>query len=457
MQQRHTPHSLTTFPSDGPKNFKYCSEVAQASLTTTRKEGELCPTLIHVNGIRFETDRISLLQSKIRSLDRQDREQSVVLLSRYPEAIPLLIEALDDSSPIVRKHALLALGHHHAYSTVEHINQLSSDEDPAVRSAVNSVLEVLSPPSLSSVGGESTTLSVYDSFPLAEERPHKNIAVGQTEKNFPIFSQKLSNSAFTSIKATLQHLQSCIRSNNYYTSYLSPDQIDRNHAVTTHNGRALRFGCQGTLTNEDFDNLFLNWDGICYWCSEEVPSSDTHVDHYIPLSRLGPNIPENLVIACSDCNLKKNAKDPLEFAQLIGKTESETKLIKILSAAKIERLVYEQHRSNKPKYDPVTRIVYIENYAAFVFAPTFFDDRMLGLYREVPHNKRVFHKFSSFAPLNTYWLVDEPYAHPLINGIEKLGGRIAFIIPEYSSKKFKKPIAHPGFDRATLHLFRGKD
>jgi 5-methylcytosine-specific restriction endonuclease McrA len=57
---------------------------------------------------------------------------------------------------------------------------------------------------------------------------------------------------------------------------------------------------------------------ICYWCGVGC-SANFHIDHYVPLSRGGKHEISNLVIACKACNLKKNAKDPYDFAKLSGR------------------------------------------------------------------------------------------------------------------------------------------
>ncbi|NMZ77494.1 hypothetical protein HBO32_30830 [Pseudomonas nitroreducens] len=57
---------------------------------------------------------------------------------------------------------------------------------------------------------------------------------------------------------------------------------------------------------------------VCYWCSK--PCGDNyHVDHYQPLARGGKHVISNLVIACPNCNHRKNAKDPYEFAASMGR------------------------------------------------------------------------------------------------------------------------------------------
>jgi 5-methylcytosine-specific restriction endonuclease McrA len=57
---------------------------------------------------------------------------------------------------------------------------------------------------------------------------------------------------------------------------------------------------------------------VCYWCGGKCAKGFT-VDHYTPLAKGGKHEAENLVIACRPCNAKKNAKDPLEFAQSVGR------------------------------------------------------------------------------------------------------------------------------------------
>jgi len=57
---------------------------------------------------------------------------------------------------------------------------------------------------------------------------------------------------------------------------------------------------------------------ICYWCGTKC-AENHHVDHYVPLSKGGAHELSNLVIACGPCNLRKNAKDPLDFAKEVGR------------------------------------------------------------------------------------------------------------------------------------------
>lgn len=58
----------------------------------------------------------------------------------------------------------------------------------------------------------------------------------------------------------------------------------------------------------------------CYWCSKIITKkNDKCYDHYYPLSRGGDNLIENIVISCRKCNAKKHAKDPIKFANEMGR------------------------------------------------------------------------------------------------------------------------------------------
>jgi 5-methylcytosine-specific restriction endonuclease McrA len=57
---------------------------------------------------------------------------------------------------------------------------------------------------------------------------------------------------------------------------------------------------------------------ICHWCGVECAKTFA-VDHYYPLSKGGKHEVDNLVIACKPCNSRKSAKDPIEFANSIGR------------------------------------------------------------------------------------------------------------------------------------------
>lgn len=75
---------------------------------------------------------------------------------------------------------------------------------------------------------------------------------------------------------------------------------------------------QGNVTSDYLVKLKLNAKK-CYWCNCNLKNKTTHIDHYVPLSNGGTHTTDNLVVSCSKCNLSKNAKDPLEFANSLGR------------------------------------------------------------------------------------------------------------------------------------------
>lgn len=80
------------------------------------------------------------------------------------------------------------------------------------------------------------------------------------------------------------------------------------------NRRARIKSVGGVHTKEDVLRLIEGQKGHCWWCSKKIPKGKHHVDHRIPIARGGSNGPENLVITCAPCNLKKNMKMPWEMA-----------------------------------------------------------------------------------------------------------------------------------------------
>ena len=53
----------------------------------------------------------------------------------------------------------------------------------------------------------------------------------------------------------------------------------------------------------------------CYWCGRPLlsPPVASHLDHVIPRALGGADTRDNLVCACTDCNLSKGAKLPWEW------------------------------------------------------------------------------------------------------------------------------------------------
>lgn len=84
--------------------------------------------------------------------------------------------------------------------------------------------------------------------------------------------------------------------------------------VYYNNRRALIIGVEATLTQEEWNEIWTEFDGKCFWCN----GSATAMDHIVPLQprnngTRGHHIKSNVVPACLPCNSKKSNKDPLVY------------------------------------------------------------------------------------------------------------------------------------------------
>ncbi|MCK5863418.1 MAG: HNH endonuclease [Candidatus Hydrogenedentes bacterium] len=59
-------------------------------------------------------------------------------------------------------------------------------------------------------------------------------------------------------------------------------------------------------------NIFTRDRNICQYCTRHFSRSELTIDHVIPKSRGGKDTWENLVLACTTCNLKKRDRTPEE-------------------------------------------------------------------------------------------------------------------------------------------------
>jgi 5-methylcytosine-specific restriction endonuclease McrA len=56
----------------------------------------------------------------------------------------------------------------------------------------------------------------------------------------------------------------------------------------------------------------------CVVCKKDFKKTGYQLDHIIPLARGGKNIDSNIQLLCPKCNLKKHAKDPIQFMREMG-------------------------------------------------------------------------------------------------------------------------------------------
>lgn len=60
------------------------------------------------------------------------------------------------------------------------------------------------------------------------------------------------------------------------------------------------------------ENIFIRDDYTCQYCGKKFPYSELTLDHVYPKSRFGPDIWENIVACCKDCNQFKADRTPKE-------------------------------------------------------------------------------------------------------------------------------------------------
>lgn len=77
-------------------------------------------------------------------------------------------------------------------------------------------------------------------------------------------------------------------------------------------------GGGGTFSRQQIDDLFKLQKGKCANCRTSIDEG-FHRDHKTPLVMGGTNDISNIELLCPTCNLKKNAKDPIAWANENGR------------------------------------------------------------------------------------------------------------------------------------------
>jgi 5-methylcytosine-specific restriction endonuclease McrA len=61
------------------------------------------------------------------------------------------------------------------------------------------------------------------------------------------------------------------------------------------------------------EELIARDGGACVWCGREPWQRDLTAEHLLPRSRGGRGFPENLAVACRDCNRRRRSKTILAY------------------------------------------------------------------------------------------------------------------------------------------------
>lgn len=101
------------------------------------------------------------------------------------------------------------------------------------------------------------------------------------------------------------------KSRQYEREYRKRPDANLTDKACAQRKRARKSNAPGKFTKDDIIKQYAKQDGSCFWCQTEL-GDDYHIDHYIPLSRGGTNYPDNIVLACPTCNVRRNNKMPSE-------------------------------------------------------------------------------------------------------------------------------------------------
>jgi len=82
--------------------------------------------------------------------------------------------------------------------------------------------------------------------------------------------------------------------------------------------RSRKLNADGFHTGADVAEIRKLQKDRCAYCRLKLGGKG-HVDHIEPLARKGSNWRRNLQILCQPCNSSKHARDPIAFAQSLGK------------------------------------------------------------------------------------------------------------------------------------------
>jgi len=103
--------------------------------------------------------------------------------------------------------------------------------------------------------------------------------------------------------------------------------------ITTHRHKAKKRNLPRTLTVLQWEETKLHFDNRCCYCNRELPLTQ---DHFVPVTKGGWYVKNNIVAACNSCNSSKCSQDALGWytKQTFYSKSRQAKIIKYLGYTK---------------------------------------------------------------------------------------------------------------------------
>ena len=139
------------------------------------------------------------------------------------------------------------------------------------------------------------------------------------EKQFQYMQEYVARPEFE-----IQHLrymrtrQSKEQYRQYHEEYRKRDYVRARMKEYNSSSKALARKQKGRLLRrgEKIKVLLCIQHGKCCYCGVDIskePHSSIHLDHVMPVSLGGKNDPNNIILSCARCNLRKSGRHPLDF------------------------------------------------------------------------------------------------------------------------------------------------